>query len=175
MIERGHAVDNANRLVGRFLQHFGLLEASVDEAISKITGLNWSVSAALCSYTPFAKKVEFVFLAEEQLGEKPDAERKKLIGATKSSIHKLNEKRVVVAHSTFVATDDGDIRFKRIVANGSLKVHDIVWTEADVEELCRAAVTAAGNLTKLAEEMVPFRHKLDFSDARNSGYAVLFF
>ncbi len=175
MIDRTAATDNANRLVGRFLQHFGLLEAAVDDAIRRLTGLQWSVAAALAANMPFVKKVEFTFLAEAQLSEKPDVDRARMLKATKSSALWLNDRRVIAAHCSFDANDDGSITFHRTIAKESLKVSDIIWSEAEVEQACAKALETVASIAKLVEEMMPFREKLDFSDQRNSMYAALLF
>ncbi|MBY5662604.1 hypothetical protein [Rhizobium leguminosarum] len=175
MIERTEATDTANRLVGRFLQHFSLVEAALDKAITTLTGLNWSVAAALTANTPFVKKVDFLFLTEAEVSEKADHERKRFLRDTRSAILRINDNRVIAAHCGFDHNQVGSIIFRRVTANQTLKISDVIWTEANVEEMCAIACELVKTIETIVDQMVPFKHKLDFSDSRNSGYATLLF
>ncbi|MGO6818074.1 hypothetical protein ACCS67_24700 [Rhizobium brockwellii] len=175
MIERTGATDTANRLVGRFLQHFSLVEAALDKAIATLTGLNWTIAAALTANTPFVKKVDFLFLAEGVVSEKADDARKRLLRDTKSAILKLNDNRVIAAHCRFDHDDNGSIIFRRVTATQTLKISDVTWTEAIVEGMCIRACELARAIEGIVDQIIPFKHRLDFSDSRNSGYVTLLF
>ncbi len=176
---RDHSVpeelDEAFRLVGKFLYHFANLEHAIDNAVGKLLGLEEGVVSIVAANVPAAKKVDLLFSAENFLGAKPDKGRQTLISKTKNEIMKLNEKRVIAAHSQFDSAGGGGVQFRRVVAKKELKVTTEHWSVADVEGLCQSCIAQSEAVTKLADEMEPYKPSLDFSDPRNSGLMTIFF
>ncbi len=160
--------DEACRLVGKFLYHFANLEHAIDNAVGKLLGLEGGVVSIVAANVPAAKKVDLLFSAENFLGAKPDQERQALISSTKNEIMKLNDKRIIAAHSQFDAVG-GEVHFRRVVAKKELKVTTEQWSVAYVDALCTSCVAQGQAVTRLADEMEQYLPSMDFSDPRNSG------
>ena len=117
------------------------------------------------------KKVNIFFSAEGLFEAIPDGKRGKNLKAIRSEIMELNQMRVMFAHNSF-QSHDGGISFRRVVADNKLKVSTEFLTGKQVTEFCDRASNLVVRIDNLVDEMVPYTPSLDFSDARNSGYAV---
>lgn len=165
-------LDNAFRLVGRFLYEFALLEDAIDAGLAKILDLKGAAAKIATANMDFSRKVRTLRSAEVAKAAKPNAERKKFVDDTFSRIMEANNWRIIVAHSTFRESKSG-VKFVRVVADKKLKVTDEIWTERQFADRYALMEVTAASVTRMVEEMVPFRHSLDFSDPRNSGYLTL--
>jgi hypothetical protein len=159
------------RLVGLFLQSFALLEMAIDAGIGKLLNLDSQQNDIVCSSIPFAKKLGVFFTAEGLLSTLPDNIRKSKLKDTRSSIHGLNQKRVMFAHNPFATTSTG-VEFRRVVADTKLDVSMVSLTSSEVHALCRKCITIAGELDTLVATMEPYAPSADFRDPRNSQYLV---
>ncbi len=168
MIERSTDTDAANRLVGRFLQHFALVESALDDALSSLLGLKPEVSAVVMSNMTIYSKIDTFFASEKQLAAMPDGARKAKLRSAKGRISGLNDDRNIAAHCTFDGFGGGEfVRFHRVKAKGELKISDIDWSEADVEKKCCEATQLVKDIQDLISEMKPFEAFADGSDPRN--------
>lgn len=165
----------AHRLVGAFLQSFALVEQALDAGIGKLLSLERGKNAIICSSIPFAKKLGVFFSAEGLLAAIPSKEREKKLRKTRAAIHDLNQKRIMFVHSTFLYHVSGGVSFRRVVADGKLKVDIVNLNKEDIEVLCEEAGRLVSEIDSLVSEMKPYVPSLDFSDPRNSGYLSLFF
>ncbi|MEO9297057.1 hypothetical protein [Devosia alba] len=173
LIPRTSETDKANRLVGRFLQHFALVEEAIDSGLTKLLGLDSGVSDIVAANVPLAKKIDILFSAENLLAEMPDSERGSLLKKTRSQVLSLNNNRIIAAHCRFDAIEEGAIVFRRVVAKGKLKIESVEWDEGDVERFCTDATVAAAAISTIVSELIPYQPRLDFSDPRNSMYLPL--
>lgn len=169
MIERSAATDNANRLVGRFLQHFAQMELALDQALSKLLKLPPLADEVVLANMDFLKKFNTLFASEAVLASRPHAERASKLRSVKKRMEQLNRDRVVAAHCCFSAVGDGtSLTFRRIQArDGKLTVSSIDWTENDVENKCSEASQLIRDISDLVSEMQPYELSADFSDPRN--------
>lgn len=172
MFERSAAIDNANRLVGRFLQHFAALERAIDEALTALLSLDLGVAEVVLANMAFYNKVATLFAGEKQLAAAPDDLRREKLRSTRNRILQLNDERNIAAHSSFDAALNGTaVQFRRVVAKKELTITDTVWTEADVEAKCAEAALLAESVNTLVSEMKPFQPFADVSDPRNLALA----
>lgn len=148
------------------------MEQSLDRGIGKLLNLKGGVADIICSNIPFAKKQDVFFSAEGLLAAKPDKVRKSELKKLWNSIQYLNEKRVMFAHNPFSASDSG-IAFRKVVAKKELKISVVNLTSDEVFALCDKAHEISEKILALVAEMKPYVPSLDFSDPRNSMYALL--
>ena len=161
----------AQKLVGKFLQNFALMEQALDMGIGTLLGLTRRTSDIVCSNIPFTKNVNIFFSAKGLFAAIPDGKREKNLKAVRSEIMELNQMRVMFAHNLF-QSHEGGISFRRVVADNKLKVSTEFLTGKQVTEFCHRASNLVVRIDNLVNEMVPYTPTLDFSDARNSGYVV---
>ncbi|MEZ5655546.1 MAG: hypothetical protein R3E04_06640 [Sphingobium sp.] len=164
----------AQRYVGKFLQHFAETEQALNSGIGKLLGLAGGKVDIVCSSIPFAKKVNVFFSAEGLVASLPDSERRKRLKEIRSKIMSLNETRVIFAHCPFSSTEKG-VTFRRaVVREVKLSVTDIRKSWNEIEQLCYQADKLVRDLQELVSGMKPYKPSLDFSDPRNSGYLAGF-
>ena len=184
-LEQNQALDEACRLVGRFLMHFAIMEQALDSAIGKLLGLHDPAIDIVSANIQFSKKIDVLFASEKFLAAIPAKERKTFLKDTGSGIMELNNNqsmkkqkpiinRVMAAHCPFEPSADGGVSFRRVVtSSGELDVRDFTYSLQEIERACERAVELAKDLNRVVAEMKPYEPRLDFSDPRNSGYLAI--
>jgi hypothetical protein len=167
-LERNEPLDEACRLVGRFLKHYAIMERALDLAIGKLLGLQGSTIDIIGANITVAKKVEVLFSAEKFLAAIPEKGRERFLEKTRGRILALNDDRVIVAHSPFDPGPNGGVSFRKVVTRDELKFRDVPYSLQKIECKCKLAVGLATDLDRVAAEMKSYEPSFDFSDARNS-------
>ena len=169
-LEQSKALDEACRLVGRFLRYYAIMEHELDLAMGKLLGLEEGIIDIIGANIPLFKKVDVLFSAEKFLAAVPEQDREKFLKKTKSGISKLNRTRIIFAHCPFDAGANGGVSFRRVTAGGELKVVMPDYSPPQIESECEMALSLAEDLRRVVAEMKPYAPSLDFSDTRNSLY-----
>jgi hypothetical protein len=154
--------------VGRFLYHFAFLEQAIGEGVAKLLKLDSIQTKVVMANLDFTRKVNILFSAESEAAAKPKSTRKRQVENARKAILRINDWRVVLAHSPFKYSTGDAVIFDRFTAREKLVNKGEVWGTADFEDryaLISETVTA---VERLVAEMEPYSPSLDFSDPRNS-------
>lgn len=118
-------------LVGEFMWHWSLLEASLNSGVHKLCNLTSLEAHVVTTNMGVRDKIHAVrtmlnlcFLSD------PDAS--KVNNKLMDGIAKLSGDRNLVAHTGFAPPEKGDgVMFLVIKAKGTFQVPDVIWSEAD--------------------------------------------
>lgn len=163
-------LDEACKLVGRFLYHFAEMEAALDGAIGKvlaIEGVTWTVVVAGLDV---AKKIAIVQSAIVEQYAKGDETNAAM--STLNSVFALNQDRVLVAHGPFDVTGDA-VKLVKLKLEKGIKNQSQTWSEEQFRARFERMTTISKELAAITERLKPFVPSLDFSDKRNSMYITL--
>lgn len=158
--------------VGRFLYHFALLEQAIGGGVAKLLKLDPIQSKVVMANLDFTRKVNILFSAESEASSIPKSARKKELENTFSVIMRMNERRIILAHSPFTYVGSEGVRFDRVTARKRLLHKEEVWTDADFDSHYREMTETALTVDRLVAEMEPYVPSLDLSDPRNSALAL---
>src|SRR5690242_18585732 len=129
-MEPNERSDHACMLVGRFLYHFARVEQKIDQGVIKLFELDSKIAPAVIGSIDFAKKVNLVRTAV--LLQTNEESPKKTVSGTFSRVFSINMDRLVVAHSSFEATEEGGVQFKRVSAkDGRVETIAPLWSSND--------------------------------------------
>jgi hypothetical protein len=166
--------ERACELVGRFLYYFSKLEAELNSAIMTLFKLDADSSDIVTANIDFFRKLSIIGSAVRAQNASRDQEwLRNEIDETFSAIAKINDLRIIIAHSAFSAHPVDGVQFTRIVARDKLNRHAPIWTENNFArefEKMKHLELALGNVLR---HIQPYTPKLDFSDPRNSFYIPL--
>ena len=166
------AREQAFQHIGEFLYHFAKLEVALNGALSKVLELNGLRGNIVCANIDISKKIEIVQAAVVEQFAK-DRFTNDAIGELKS-VFEFNIDRVLVAHGTFEPIDGGIRMTKYKSTSKGFQYKGADWTFEEFQNRSKKMQQLAISLTAITERLSPFKHSLDFSDARNSGYLALF-
>jgi hypothetical protein len=148
MSETNDPLARACELVGRFFYHFSRMELQLDTAIAKLFKLDPLYAPIVTANMNFVKKVDAVQCALSQGKFTIDSE------ATIKAIMDINNKRVVIAHSTFEPEGNG-VTFTRITANKELKAEPCSWNEMEFQVFFQRLESLESDLKKIIPELQP--------------------
>jgi hypothetical protein len=161
--------ERACELVGRFAFYFARLEAQLSSAMATLFKLDDPSVDILAANVDFARKLSIVQSAVREQNASPDQEWLQLeIDETFNDVFKINDKRIILAHSLFEAHADDGVKFSRTVAREKLNRHEKIWTEKMFACEFEAMVALDRRLENVLRHIQPYVPKMDFSDPRNN-------
>lgn len=119
-------------LVGRFLQHWALMEAALKNAVAKALGLDLIQEAILTNNLQLRDKIHILRTAVDIASIHPGTERVRFKKILKD-IGEYSPTRNMMAHDVFAPHDDG-VKFLIIKAKGSLQFPTTNWGVKEFSE-----------------------------------------
>ena len=162
----------AARLVGLWLYHFGRMEAALDKTLARLFDLSEDNYDVVTANIDIFRKVSIVRTACNVIFGEGSPESREA-DTTMKKLAKLNDERIVLAHSPFEPDGTGGVQFRRTIARQKLDRQDPVWPAAKFESGCLDLQKVAEELEAILTTLVPYKPSLDFSDSRNSMYIPL--
>ncbi len=154
------SLDHACALVGRVLWQFSKLEAAIDYGLRRFLSLEEDQGEIVAVNVDFVRKTKIVRSAISAEKDRSDPEALKRIDSMFDEVRKLNDYRIVVAHSQF-DLKEGAVSFKRATADAKLKRQDPSWDLGDFESLYKRMTELAAALETAMKEVKSYREHIE--------------
>jgi hypothetical protein len=149
--------ERAFRLVGAFMHHWANIELALDRAVRNVLRLGAAEGLIATANLQFPGKIKVISTALAQSGPSWAKEGSEALKALSA----LHDDRMMVANDGFSGAP-GSVVFYKVKANGSLKIPETTWSEADFEkkfdtlrDLLTKVTELVGRLEKGAPSLDP--------------------
>lgn len=158
--------DEACRLVGRFMNHWALLESGLNTAITKLLGMKVLEGTIVANNMQCRSKIHIIKTMINLIG----ARSQWLPGAIKNidAIANMSDKRNTVVHVPFAPHSKGGVEFLPIKAKGKLTFPDMIWKKTDFNEHCNRIAELSNELDETVRQLSVTRSFFEFAASKGS-------
>jgi hypothetical protein len=148
------AHSTACKLIGEFVFHWNLLEASLNEAIVSLSKLDQLHGVIITANLQFQTKMHIITTLIDFLGRSKPKAWKDAAAETIRAIHKINnEWRTLVVHNLIAPIDTKKVKFLKVSAKKKLHWPDTTKTKQQFQEVYRDMLETMTAVKKITEDL----------------------
>jgi hypothetical protein len=147
------AASTTYKLVGEFVNHWNLLESTINNAIVKLSKLDEVHGVIITANLNFQTKMNILTTLIDLLGQSKPEHWKETARKTISTIRTFYGWRNLVVHYVIEPIDNKQVKFLKVSAKGKLNFPDTTRTKQQFRDGFAELVSAWQTINKIADEL----------------------